>query len=317
MPPSLADLAAAADPAVVYVKTFQGPPGRSGSRQVEGLGSAFVYDPNGLILTNHHVIERASTISVVFKGLRETEATVAGADPKTDVAVLRVEGRGLAYLPLGDSDVARVGDWVVAVGNPFGLSHTVSAGIISAKGRTGAEVRGLGDPTGYYSFIQTDASIHPGNSGGPLLDMAGRVVGINTAVRAGANNIGFAIPINMVKQLLPQLVRDGKMRRSAIGIRAAAITPKDLTQLHLGSASGAVVRQVDPRGPADQAGLRVNDVIVAFDGEPIPGPDKLRWLASLAGVGETALLRVMRGKLELEIRVRLGELAAEEEEEAP
>jgi serine protease Do len=309
-PSSFADLAARVDPAVVYVRTLQEQTGHSGGRRVltQGVGSAFVYDPNGLILTNHHLVENATSISVTFKGQREMEATVVGTDRKTDVAVLRVGARGLEHLPLGDSDACRVGDWVVAIGNPFGLSHTVSAGIVSAKGRTGEEVRGLGDPSGYYNFLQTDASINPGNSGGPLLDMAGRVVGINTAIRAGANSIGFAIPINMVKELLPRLIKDGKVRRSAIGIHAAALSPADVDRLHLKNAQGALVRQVAPGGPADRAGLQVDDVILGFQGETIPGPEKLRWVASLAGVGTTVLLHVVRGPRTIDVRVRLGEL---------
>src|SRR6185503_15359185 len=174
IPSSFADLAARADPGVVFVKTLQarGAPGRQ--RVVgEGLGSAFVFDPNGLILTNNHVIENASEIRVIFGHKPEVSATVVGRDPPTDVAVLRVEEQGLPYVPLGDSDALRVGDWVVAIGNPFGLSHTVSAGIVSAKGRTNQDVKGL-DEAGYYNFLQTDASINPGNSGGPLLDVQGR-----------------------------------------------------------------------------------------------------------------------------------------------
>jgi serine protease Do len=315
IPTSFAELAARVDPAVVYVRTLQEQTGRSGGRRVltQGVGSAFVYDPNGLILTNHHLVENATSISVTFKGQREMDATVVGTDRKTDIAVLRVTARGLEHLPFGDSDLCRVGDWVVAIGNPFGLSHTVSAGIVSAKGRTGEEVRGLGDPSGYYNFLQTDASINPGNSGGPLLDMAGRVVGINTAIRAGANSIGFAIPINMVKELLPRLIKDGKVRRSAIGIHAAAVGPQDLERLHLKATQGALVRQVAPGGPADRAGLQVDDVILGFQGEPIPGPEKLRWVASLAGVGSTVALRVVRGPRTIDVRVKLGELPDEPE----
>ncbi len=314
-PTSFADLAARVDPAVVYVRTLQEQTGRTGQRRVltQGVGSAFVYDPNGLILTNHHLVENATTISVTFKGQREMSATVVGTDRKTDIAVLRVDARGLQYLPLGDSDVTRVGDWVVAIGNPFGLSHTVSAGIVSAKGRTGEEVRGLGDPSGYYNFLQTDASINPGNSGGPLLDLAGRVVGINTAIRAGANSIGFAIPINMVKELLPRLIKDGKVRRSAIGIHAAAVSPTDVERLHLKAAQGALVRQVAAGGPADRAGVQVDDIILSFQGEPIPGPEKLRWVAGLAGVGTTVALRLLRGPRTFDLRVKLGELPDEPE----
>lgn len=308
-PKSFADLAEKADPAVGFVKTLQEQRGRTGRRRVigEGLGSAFVYDATGLVLTNNHVIKDATDITVIIRK-KELKAVVVGRDAPTDIAVLRVDSKELAHLPLGDSDATRVGDWVVAIGNPFGLSHTVSAGIVSAKGRTGNDVKGLGDGTGYYNFIQTDASINPGNSGGPLLDMAGRVVGINTAIRANANNIGFAIPINMVKELLPRLIKDGKVVRSAIGIRVSSLLDEDATRLGLGDASGALVRSVLPGGPADKAGIQVDDVISAFEGEPIPGPEKLRWAASLAGVGKSVSLRITRGKRTFDLKVALGEL---------
>jgi serine protease Do len=309
-PSSFADLAAKADPAVVYVKTLQEQRGRTGRRRVvgEGLGSAFVYHPNGLILTNNHVIEHATEINVIFGEDRRMDAEVVGRDPPTDVAVLRVKATSLPHLPLGDSDAVRIGDWVVAIGNPFGLSHTVSAGIVSAKGRTGQDVRGLGDPSGYYNFIQTDASINPGNSGGPLLDMKGRVIGINAAIRAQANSIGFAVPINMVKELLPQLLEDGHVKRSAVGITVSSVLERDVTRLGLAQLNGALVRSVLPGGPGDRAGLKVDDVIVGFEGDTVSGPEKLRWRASLAGVDKTVTLRVARGKRTFDLKVKLGKL---------
>lgn len=322
-PKSFADLAAKADPAVAFVKTLQEQEGRTGRRRVigEGLGSGFVYDPSGLILTNNHVIKDATDIRVIVQK-KELKASVVGRDAPTDIAVLRVESKDLAHLPLGDSDASRVGDWVVAIGNPFGLAHTVSAGIVSAKGRTGSDVRGLGDGSGYYNFIQTDAAINQGNSGGPLLDLGGRVVGINTAIRANANSIGFAIPINMVKELLPRLIKDGKVIRSAIGIRVSSLVDEDTLRLGLGDGAGALVRSVVPGGPADKAGVQVDDVITAFEGEPVPGPEKLRWSASLAGVGKAVTVRINRGKRNLDLKVTLAELpdqaqAAEEPEPTP
>jgi serine protease Do len=305
-PSSFADLAAKADPAVVFVKTLQERRGITGRRQVvgEGVGSAFVYDPNGLIITNNHVIEGASEIFVVFGRKRQVKATVVGHDPRTDVAVIRVEEKNLPYLPLGDSEAVRVGDWVVAIGNPFGLSHTVSAGIISAKGRTIQDVKGL-DEAGYYDFLQTDASINPGNSGGPLLDMAGRVVGMNTAIRAKANSIGFAIPVNMIKELLPRLLADGGVKRSAIGVVVAPLMPEDRERLKLADETGVLVSVVAPGGPADKAGLVVDDVILSFQGEALPSPDRLRWVASLAGVGKTVTLRVARGGRLFDLQVKL------------
>ena len=305
-PASFADLAAKADPAVVFVKTLQERRGITGRRQVigEGVGSAFVYDPNGLIITNNHVIEGASEIYVVFGRKRQVKATVVGHDPRTDVAVIRVEEKNLPFLPLGDSEAVRVGDWVVAIGNPFALSHTVSAGIISARGRTIQDVKGL-DESGYYDFLQTDASINPGNSGGPLLDMAGRVVGMNTAIRRSANNIGFAIPVNMIKELLPRLLADGGVKRSAIGVVVAPLMPEDRERLKLPDESGVLVSVVVPGGPADKAGLVVDDVILSFQGEALPSPDRLRWVASLAGVGKTVTLRVARAGRLFDLQVKL------------
>jgi len=310
VPSSFADLAQRCDASVVFVKTLQE---RSiiGRRRVvgEGLGTAFVFDPNGLILTNNHVIEGASEIRVTI-AKREYAATVVGRDPPTDIAVLRVDAKGLEHVPFGDSDAIRVGDWAVAIGNPFGLSHTVSAGIISAKGRTNQDVRGL-DDSGYYDFLQTDASINPGNSGGPLLDVAGRVVGINTAIRAQANSIGFAVPINMVKELLPRLLKDGKIRRSAIGVHVSTVQAEDMARLKLTDDTGALVRVIVPGGPADRAGLQPDDVIVRFAADPIVSPERLRWVASLAGVGSDVTLRVIRAGRTFDLKVQLNELPEE------
>ncbi|HET9931458.1 MAG TPA: trypsin-like peptidase domain-containing protein [Polyangiaceae bacterium] len=313
-PTSFADLVAHADPGVVFVKTTherRALPGRSIIG--EALGSAFVYDPDGLILTNNHVIEGATDIQVTVGNSRVLSATVVGRDPPTDVAVLRVEAKGLPALPIGDSDASRVGDWVIAIGNPFGLSHTVSAGIISAKDRTNQDLNRSGgglSEEGYYDFLQTDASINPGNSGGPLLDTQGRVVGINTAIRGGANNIGFAIPINMVKEVLPRLLKDGKIQRSALGVVVSPVLPDDVERLKLGAPGGALVNSVVAGGPADRAGLAIDDVILAFNGRSILRPEHLRWSASLAGVGSSATIRASRRGRQFDIKVTLGELPA-------
>jgi serine protease Do len=282
----------------------------SGRRRVvaEGLGTAFVYDPDGYLLTNNHVIEDATELTVSFFDGGEFKGTVVGRDKHTDIAVLKIDKTGLPSVPLGDSDAIDVGDWVVAIGNPFGLSHTVSAGILSGKGRTRDDVKGL-DPSGYFNFLQTDASINPGNSGGPLLNARGEVVGINSAVRANANSIGFAIPINMVKQLLPTLLRDGKLRRSAIGVEVDPLNPTDASRLRRPDRKGAWVTRVIVGGPAERAGLSADDVIVAFDGKPIEGPNELRWLASIAGVNKVATVRVARSERTFDLRVTLGELA--------
>ncbi|AKT43365.1 S1C family serine protease [Chondromyces crocatus] len=318
MPSSFAPLAQQADPAVATVKARVERPGRLGRKRTvaEGLGTAFVYNSDGYLLTNNHVIEDATDIVVSFVDERELQASVIGRDKRTDVAVLKVEEKGLPALPLGDSDVIQVGDWVVAIGNPFGLSHTVSAGILSAKGRTRDDVKGL-DPSGYFSFLQTDASINPGNSGGPLLNLRGEVVGINAAVRANANNIGFAIPINMVKQLLPMLLREGRIRRSAIGVVVDSLNAIEAARLKRPDRKGAWVKSVAAGGPADKAGVAPDDVILAFDGKLVSNPNELRWLVSIAGVNKPVSLRLGRHERVFDVRVTLGEQqeVPEEQEE--
>jgi serine protease Do len=313
-PPSFAELASRANPAVATVKSLLERENAFGRKVAvgEGMGTAFVYDAKGLMLTNHHVIAEASEILVGFSDGRELRATVVGRDQPTDIAVLKVDADGLPALPLGDSDAVQVGDWVITIGNPYGLAHTVSAGIVSAKGRTRQDVKGL-DPSGYFNFLQTDASINPGNSGGPLLNMRGEVIGINSAMHASANGIGFAIPVNMVRQLLPTLLAEGKVRRSAIGVYVEEV-PRDASpQGGLPPGKGAVVKRVIGNGPADRAGLAVGDLIVAFDGKPVADPNELRWLASIAGVGKTVTVRIARGDRVFDTRLTLSELPEQEE----
>jgi len=318
-PMSFASLAKAADPGVVTILSRVERVFRSGRRALlmEGLGSGFVYDRGGYILTNNHVVEGATAVQVKFADGQTVAAKLVGADKHTDVAVLKCDLPGnAALLPLGDSDAVDVGDWVVAIGNPFGLSHTVSAGILSGKGRTKDDVQGL-DKSGYFNFMQTDAAINQGNSGGPLLNLKGEVVGINTAIRANANNIGFAIPVNMVKQLLPILVRDGKVTRSAMGVSVRALDAVEAERLGRPDRAGAWVVDVRPGSGADRAGIAPDDVIVAFDGKPIRDPNELRWLASIAGVNKTATVRVARGARTFEVRMTLGALQEATEEEQP
>jgi serine protease Do len=318
-PLSFAPVAKRADPSVVTIYTLAEEDAdrtpfarrRGGGKTPRGLGTGFIVQRDGVIVTNNHVVEGAQRILVQLSDERRLPARVAGRDPRTDIAVVKVDDvTDLPIIPLGDSDALEVGDWVVAIGNPFGLSHTVSAGIVSAKGRGRDDVPL--DPSGYYDFIQTDASINPGNSGGPLLNLKGEVVGMNTAIRGGgAQGIGFAIPINMVKELLPSLLRDGHFTRSALGIRildARDLSAEDRRELKLGDEKGAVIESVEPGGPADKAKLQAGDLIVAFDGQPIEKSSLLQWKASTAGVGRTVTIRVVRGGKTFDIPVTLGEL---------
>jgi serine protease Do len=277
-PDSFADLAQHLSPAVVNLRAertsarqrpdifeeFFGP-GRPRRRsRPEATGSGFVISQDGYIVTNNHVVEGADRIVIGFDSGDELQADVVGRDPKTDLALLKVEPeKPLQTAPLGDSDELRVGDWVMAIGNPFGLEHTVTVGILSARGR-----RGITGES-YDNFLQTDASINPGNSGGPLIDMSGRVVGINTAINAAGQGIGFAIPINMAKELLPQLRAHGSVTRGWLGVSIQEVKPNLAEAVGLETAEGALVSQVFSDSPADRAGLKRRDVIVEFDGEEI------------------------------------------------
>jgi serine protease Do len=317
-PLSFAPIAKQADPSVVTINVIVDQVvetwgGRRMRREGKGLGTGFIVDKDGTILTNNHVVAEGGTeaeaISVKLSNGKELPARVVGRDQPTDIAVIHIDPKGLDLkpLPLGDSDKIDVGDWVVAIGNPFGLDHTVSQGIISAKGRTKEDVPL--DPAGFYDFLQTDASINPGNSGGPLLNLRCEVIGINSAIRANANGVGFAIPINMVKQLLPMLLRDGKVVRSAIGVRIADVrelSDDDKKELSLKGDKGAVVEYVAGGGPADRAGIKVGDVITAFNGKEIARGKELQWLASTAGVGKTVTVKVLRQGKPQDVKITLG-----------
>ena len=270
VPMNFADLAERASPAVVNIQTsktvtqqaprvprqfeefFGGPLGELFERRqrtVPSLGTGFVISEDGYIVTNNHVVADVDTIKVAFNDGLELEAVIVGRDPKTDIALIRVETtEKLVALPLGDSAKVRPGDWVVAIGNPFGLEHTVTAGIVSAKGRN------IGQGP-YDDFIQTDAAINPGNSGGPLLNLQGEVIGINTAINPRANTIGFAVPINMAKAILPQLRTDGHVTRGWLGVVIQDVTPEIAEAFDLEDHKGALVSKVIPDGPADAAGM--------------------------------------------------------------
>jgi serine protease Do len=273
------------------------------------LGSGFIIDKEGLILTNNHVVEKTDEIKVTLADKREFRAEIIGRDPKTDLALIRIEAdTPLEPLPLGDSEKLDVGDWVVAIGNPFGLGHTVTAGIVSAK------FRQLG--TGSYdNFIQTDASINPGNSGGPLLNTVGEVVGINSAIftqTGGSVGIGFAIPINMAKDLLPQL-KKGKVVRGWLGVLIQKITPELKDKLDLKDEKGALVADVVSGGPAEKAGLKRGDVIVSFDGKEIEEMNQLPYVVASTPVGKMVTVELIRKGKKNALQVEVGELKEEAE----
>jgi serine protease Do len=254
----------------------------------QSLGSGFIIHPHGLILTNNHVIEEADKIKVILQDEQEFEARIIGRDPKTDLALIKVETTAtLPTVPLGDSNSLRIGEWVLAIGNPFGLSHTVTAGIVSAKGR----VIGAGQ---YDDFIQTDASINPGNSGGPLFNTRGEVVGINTAIIAGGTGIGFATPINLAKDLLPQLHDQGKVTRGWFGVVIQKVTPELARTFALPKAEGALVADVMTEGPAALGGIKRGDIITSFDGSNIQDWHDLPRVVAKTDVGKDVEVNILR-----------------------
>ena len=322
IPISFADLAERVSPGVVNIRTSQtvtgmpglpyqfeeffGSPwgGRGGvPHKREGAGSGFVISKDGYIVTNNHVIEDMDEIFVAFKDGTELAAEVVGRDPKTDIALIKVEPKQpLPAIALGDSDAVRPGDWVVAIGNPFGLEHTVTAGIVSAKHRR--DVIG----GSYDDFIQTDAAINPGNSGGPLINLAGEVIGINTAINPRANTIGFTVPINMAKTILPQLRSKGHVTRGWLGVVIQAITPELAESFHLADEKGALVSKVMPDGPAADAGIERGDVIVEFDGKPIVEWRDLPRVVAETPVEKAVDVVVVRNGKRLDLSVEVGAL---------
>jgi serine protease Do len=285
---------------------FGGPMPRGqqpGPRQ--GIGSGFIIESNGTILTNHHVVGNTQKINVTLSDGKSYDAKVIGADPKTDIAVIKIDaGRSLPAVSLGDSDRLEVGEWVVAIGNPFGLDHTVTSGIVSAKGRQ----LGAGP---YDDFIQTDASINPGNSGGPLLNLQGEVVGINTAIfsQSGGNiGIGFAIPTNSVKDLLPQLRDKGRVVRGYLGTTVQKITPEIADSLGLERRGGALVADVVAGGPAEKAGLKPGDVIVEFNKKEIKDSSDLPAAVARVSPGTSAQLKIARDGKQISLPITVGEL---------
>ncbi|HVN96929.1 MAG TPA: DegQ family serine endoprotease [Syntrophorhabdaceae bacterium] len=271
-----------------------------------GLGSGFVIDSQGYILTNNHVIEKASSIKVKLSDEREYDAKVIGKDPKTDIALIKIDAKqNLPTAIFGDSDALEVGDWVLAIGSPFGLDQTVTAGIVSAKGR----FIGAGP---YDDFIQTDASINPGNSGGPLINLRGEVVGINTIIISGGQGIGFAIPINVAKELLPQLKSKGKVARGWLGVVIQKVTPEIAKNFNLKESEGALVSDVMEKSPAEVAGIKRGDVIISFNGKRVKDSEMLPRLVGATEIGKKSTVGIIRDGKQMEIAIIVGELPEEE-----
>jgi S1-C subfamily serine protease len=292
-------------PSVVKIDVRQrlvrpGSPQRS-PMEVGGSGSGFLFTPDGLILTNSHVVQHASTIEVTLADARRVRADLVGEDPDTDLAVVRIAAPDLVPATLGDSASLRPGQLVIAIGNPLGFQATVTAGVVSALGRSLRSRSGrLMD-----NIIQTDAALNPGNSGGPLVDSRGRVVGVNTAVIMPAQGIAFAVAINTAKFVAGRLIRDGRIRRGYIGVAGQTVVlhPRVVRAFELASRTGALIESVEPRSPAQKAGLRERDIIVALDGQPVAGVDDLQRLLTERPIGTPLPIIVVRGaeRRELEL----------------
>ncbi|MFA5027000.1 MAG: Do family serine endopeptidase [Candidatus Methylomirabilota bacterium] len=282
-----------------FDRFFEGGPR---GRQQHSLGSGLVIDKSGLILTNNHVIKDADEITVRFANKQEVKGTVVGTDRKTDLAVIRVQAKEeLPVAALGNSDSLRVGEWAIAIGNPFGLDHTLTVGVVSATGRSEVGI------ATYENFIQTDASINPGNSGGPLLNIRGEVIGINTAIVASGQGIGFAIPINMARKIMADLVKQGKVTRGWLGVGIQPLTP-ELARSFGTNGEGILINQVMPKSPAEAAGLKTGDVILTIQGTAIKDPRQLQRHVAEAEIGTTLDLTILRDRQTQTVRVRVGEM---------
>jgi serine protease Do/serine protease DegQ len=288
---------------------------RAEAPEVRPAGSGVVIDAQqGLVLTNHHVVQGASRIVVVLKDRREVVAELVGSDAGTDIAVLRIRADRLSAVRLGDSDTARVGDFVIAIGNPFGLGQTVTTGIVSALGR------GI-SPEGYEDYIQTDAAINPGNSGGALVNLRGELIGINTAILSGRGSggsgggnigIGFAVPTSMAREVVAQILRNGEVRRGRIGAQLAEVTQEIAHQRGLPAIAGAVVREVSRGSAAERAGLRPDDIVLQVNGRPVRTSSDLRNRVALIPVGSIADMQVWRRGAPSSVRITVEPAAAEQ-----
>jgi serine protease Do/serine protease DegQ len=319
--PTLAPLVAEVTPAVVNISVltrapmednplfrdpffrrfFNLPEQRAPTEQAAGSG-VIVDAAHGYVLTNYHVVKDAEQVVVTLKDRRQFQARIVGTDAATDVAVLRIQPQNLTALRFGDSDKLNVGDYVIAVGNPFGLGQTVTLGIVSALGRSGLNIEG------YEDFIQTDASINPGNSGGALINLRGELVGINTAIigpSGGSDGNGFAVPVNMARGVMEQIIRYGEVRRGRLGIEMADLTPQLAKQLGVSILDGAVIAGVEAGSPAEKAGLKPKDIVVAMNGKPVHTPAELRARLGLTPVGDEVEFRVQRGGAVRNVRVKI------------
>lgn len=289
-------------------------PQRLPSEQLRGLGSGFIIDKSGLVLTNAHVVDKADKVTVRLKDGRSFEGKVQGVDEVTDLAVVKINAGGnLPTAPLGSSSNVQVGDWAIAVGNPLGFDNTVTLGIVSTLRRSSAQV---GIPDKRLEFIQTDAAINPGNSGGPLLNDRGEVIGINTAIRADAMGIGFAIPIDKAKAIASQLESGGKVAHPYLGVQMLTLTVDAAKQnnndpnspLQVAEANGVLVMRVLPNSPAAAAGMRLGDVIVQIDGQPVATAEQLQDIVENSSLGQTLQIKVLRGNQTQQLSVRTAEL---------
>ncbi len=297
--PQAADNPLLRDP---FFRRFFGDLPQAQARPQVSAGSGVIIDAQrGYVITNHHVIANAADIAVTLKDRRRVRAKLVGSDEATDVALLQIPAERLTALPIGDSDKLQVGDFVVAIGNPFGLGQTVTSGIVSALGRSGLKVEG------YEDFIQTDASINPGNSGGALVNFNGELVGMNTAIigpAGGSVGIGFAVPTSIIRSVMEQLVEHGAVRRGRLGVAIQDLTPDLAESLNVTGEQGAVIAKVEPGSPAERAGLRTGDVVVAVDGKPILSGTDLRNRVGLVRTGTPVQITLLRGGQQRNITVR-------------
>lgn len=328
--PSLAPMLKRVTPAVVNIATsgtvriqqnplFQDPffqhffdmPSQPRERKTQSLGSGVIVDADkGYIITNNHVIDKADEIRVTLRSGESYEAKLIGTDPESDVAIIQIKAKNLTAIPFADSESHSVGDFVVAIGNPFGLGQTVTSGIISAMERSGLGIEG------YENFIQTDASINPGNSGGALVNLNGELVGINTAIfsQSGGNiGIGFAIPTNMANNIMQQLISHGEVKRGSLGAQAQDLTPQLAEAFNIPFRRGAVISQVDKNSAADRAGLKAGDIVTEINNKPVRDANTLRNTMGLLRIGDTVTMKILRDKKTLELTARVAEPGDEKE----